>query len=76
MNKKELRELLWLIEQKWYSDFLKFVETGEGSNEFFDYLDSDQDNQRAVGLAFTAQARALEYIAKLLKIDMLVNHYF
>lgn len=76
MDKKELQEILWLIEQKWHSDFLKFVETGEGSNEFFDYLDSNSDAQRAVGLAFTAQARAFEYVAKLLKINRLVNHYF
>lgn len=76
MNKKELQEILWLIEQKWQSDFLKFVETGEGSNELFDYLDSNSDAQRAVGLAFTTQAKAFEYVAKLLKIDRLVNHYF
>lgn len=76
MDKKELQEIFWLIEQKWRSDFLKFIETGEASNNFFDYLDSSPDAQRAIGLVFTAQARALEYVAKLLKINRLANHYF
>lgn len=76
MDKKELQEILWLIEQKWHSDFLKFIETGEASDDFFDSLDSNTDAQIAVGLVFTAQARALEYVAKLLKINRLANHYF
>ena len=73
---KEFQEILWLIEKKWYSDFLKFIETGEASEEFLDYLDSTHDAQRAVGLVMTAQARALEYIGKILKVHRLVNHYF
>ncbi len=76
MDKKELQEILWLIEKKWQPDFLKFVETGEASEGFLDYLDSNSDAQRAVGLVMTAQARALEYIGKILKIHRLVNHYF
>jgi len=76
MDKKELQEILWLVEKKWQLDFLKFVETGEASEGFLDYLDSNSDAQRAVGLVMTAQARALEYIGKILKIHRLVNHYF
>ena len=76
MNKKELQEILWLIEKKWHSDFLKFIETGEASEEFLNYLDSNSDAQRAVGLIMTAQARAFEYIGKVLKVHRLVNHYF
>lgn len=76
MDQKELQEILWLIEQKWHSDFLKFAETGEASNDFLDYLDSNSDAQRAVGLIMTAQVRAFEYVGKMLKIYRLVNHYF
>ena len=76
MDKKEFQEASWLIEKKWRSDFLKFVETGEASNEFLDYLDSDSDAQRAVGLVMTAQVRAPEYIRNVLKVHRLVNYYF
>lgn len=76
MDKKELQEILWLIEQKWHSDLLKFIETGEASDEFLDYMDSNPDAQRAVGLVISAQIRAFEYVGKTLKIYRLVNHYF
>src|SRR3546814_256299 len=76
MDKKELREILWLVEEKWHPDFSKFIETGEASEEFLNYLDSNSDAQRAVGLVMTVQARALEYIGKVLKIHRLTNHYF
>lgn len=76
MDKKELQEVLWLVEQKWHPDFLKFVETSEASEKFLDYLDSNFDAQRAVGLVMTAQARTFEYIGKILKVHRLVNHYF
>lgn len=76
MDQKELQEILWLVEQKWHSDFLKFAETGEASNEFLDYLDSNSDAQRAVGLIMTVQVMAFEYVGKILKIYRLVNHYF
>jgi len=75
MDKKELQEILWLVEQKWHPDFLKFIETGEANTEFLDYLDSNLDAQRAVGLVMTAKARA-EYMGKVLKVHRLVNHYF
>ncbi|MBI2062409.1 MAG: DUF2384 domain-containing protein [Candidatus Yanofskybacteria bacterium] len=76
MDKKELQDVLWLVEQKWHPDFLKFIETGEASNEFLNCLDSNSDAQRAVELVMTAQARALEYIGKVLKVHRLVSHYF
>ena len=76
MDKRELDETLWLVKQKWHSDFLKFIETGEASEEFLDYLDSNSDAQRAVGLVMTAQVRTFEYIGKVLKVHRLVNHYF
>ena len=76
MDKKELQEIIWLVKQKWHPDFLKFVETGEAKEEFLNYLDSNPDAQRAVGLVMTAQARAFEYIGKILKVHRLVNHYF
>lgn len=76
MDKKELQEILWLIESKWHPDFLKFIETGEASNDFFDYLDSSPDAQRAVGLVISAQIMAFEYVGKMLKMYRLVNHYF
>jgi hypothetical protein len=39
-----------LIQDRWWNSFEAFVETGEASQTFLDYLDSDKLAQRAAEL--------------------------
>ena len=63
----KLESLLDRIAQNWRKDFVAFVQTGDASPEFLKYLDNDEQAQSAVEEAFTAQARALEGLAQLVK---------
>ena len=56
-----------LLAEKWEKDFSQFIETGDASEEFLNYLDSDKGAQKAVEMAFTEQARGLEGLAEELK---------
>lgn len=56
----KLEEILSNVDPRWQPEFLNFVNTGEGSDEFLKYLDNDPQGQKAVDLAFTAQAAAFE----------------
>jgi hypothetical protein len=56
-------ELLTHIKPEWHDAFLQFVETGEASNKFLEYLDRDDDAQNAVEIAFKTQAAAFEKLA-------------
>ena len=60
----KLEEILKDVDHRWQKDFLTFIDTGEGSNEFLTYLDHDPQGQKAVDLAFSAQAKAFEGLAK------------
>jgi len=59
-----LEEILKDVDPRWQKDFLTFIDTGEGSNEFLDYLDHNPQGQKAVDLAFSAQAKAFEGLAE------------
>jgi hypothetical protein len=59
-----LEEIVSNIDPRWRKDFLDFVNTGEGSDEFLAYLDNDPEGQQAVEMAFTAQAKAFEGLAE------------
>jgi hypothetical protein len=59
-----LEEIVSNIDPRWQKEFLEFVNTGEGSDEFLAYLDNDPQGQQAVELAFTAQAKAFEGLAE------------
>jgi len=63
----KLESLLDRIALNWRKDFVGFVQTGDASPEFLKYLDNDEGAQSAVEEAFTAQARALEGLAQLVK---------
>lgn len=56
-----------LVEPAYKEDFQKFVETGEASEEFLDYLEKDQQAQEAVDIVFDRQAKAFENFAKMLR---------
>jgi len=60
----KLEDILRSVDNRWQKDFLTFIETGEGSNEFLTYLDNDPQGQKAVDLAFSAQAKAFEGLAE------------
>lgn len=59
-----LEEILKNVDHKWQKDFLTFIDTGEGSNEFLTYLDHDPEGQKAVDMAFSVQAKAFEGLAE------------
>lgn len=56
----KLEDILKNVGKRWQTEFLNFVNTGEGSDDFLAYLDHDPQGQKAVELAFTAQAAAFE----------------
>ena len=60
----KLEEILKNVDHRWQKEFLTFIETGDGSNEFLTYLDNDPEGQTAVDLAFSAQAKAFEGLAE------------
>jgi hypothetical protein len=55
------------IKSKWQSAFEHFIKTGEADKAFLDYLDQDQEGQKAVEAAFVAEAQGFEALAKDLK---------
>jgi U3 small nucleolar RNA-associated protein 14 len=58
--------LLQLVEPRWHGDFQTFIETGEAPDEFLVFLNQDKNAQKAVDIAFNAQAAAFENFAKAL----------
>jgi hypothetical protein len=62
-----LDDLLRNVERQWHSEFLRFIETGDASDAFLEYLDRDQRGQQAVEMAFNSQAAAFEGLAEELK---------
>jgi hypothetical protein len=63
----KLEELVDQVAPVWRSEFVQFIHTGEASDEFLAYLDSDPASQRAVEQAFAAQSAAFQEFAKLLQ---------
>ncbi|MBI5066372.1 hypothetical protein HZA97_09135 [Candidatus Woesearchaeota archaeon] len=56
-----------LIEPKYHADFAKFVENGEANKEFLEYLDSNENAQKAVDILFETTAIGLEEIGKIVQ---------
>lgn len=63
----KLESLIDRIEPRWRGEFVQFIHTGEASDEFLQYLDSDPTSQQAVEEAFAAQSAAFQEFAKLLQ---------
>jgi hypothetical protein len=63
----KLENALNLIDPRWRSDYLHFIETGEAPKEFLSYIDQDSGAQEAVEMAFNAQAEAFEGLARELR---------
>lgn len=63
----KLDTLLAAVNPKWHKDFVSFVQSGEASADFLEYLDHDPGAQKAVESAFAAQSQALESLAQLVK---------
>ena len=60
----KLDQVEGLIEPRWRGEFLRFVETGNADPGFLTYLDRDPSAQRAVEMAFDAQAQAFEELSR------------
>jgi hypothetical protein len=54
-----LTELLADIDPAWRLDFVRFVETGEASDDFCDYMDSDEKCQQVIEKMLAAQSEVL-----------------
>ena len=65
----ELNQLLELVKPEWHKAFLRFIDTGEAEETFLNYLNQDEHGQKAVEMAFDAQASAFEGLAKELTAD-------
>jgi hypothetical protein len=61
---------LKLVDPKWREAFRKFVETGDGSQEFRDYLDNDQNCQKAIDMVFNEQAAAFDKLFDAMRQDV------
>lgn len=48
------------VKPEWKSPFLKFIETGECSKEFEQYMNNDENCQKAVNIAFNIKSKNLE----------------
>lgn len=57
-------EWLGQIEPKWHKEFLRFVETGDASEEFLTYMDRTPACQQAVEAVFSEQAAAFETLSR------------
>lgn len=62
-----LHEVLAKVPDPLRIEFLKFIETGEASVEFFTYLDGDREALEAVDAIFERQAQVLEDLASSLR---------
>lgn len=63
----KLENLVDQVAPAWRSEFVQFIHTGEASDEFLSYLDTDPSSQEAVEQAFAAQSAAFQEFAKLLQ---------
>jgi hypothetical protein len=61
------QELLHLVDSRWHGDFVRFIETGDASEEFLAFMDRDPDCQRAVETAFSQQAADFEELSRSLR---------
>ncbi len=62
-----LHEVLAKVPEPRRIEFLKFIETGEASDEFFTYLNGDREALEAVDAIFERQAQVLEDLASSLR---------
>jgi hypothetical protein len=60
----DIKSLALSVKTSMRDEFTNFVETGDASQAFLDYLDKDPKAQRAVEEAFNAQASSLEELAR------------
>jgi hypothetical protein len=66
-----LTDALKLVEPKWAGVFKRFVQTGDASDEFFAFLDSSANCQRAVDMVLERKSRGLERVSDLLRSEEL-----
>lgn len=63
-----IEELAMRVPDAWRKEFVRFVESGDASDEFLDFLDSDPACQEVVEEAFAQQAAAFERLAAELRV--------
>jgi hypothetical protein len=61
LNRQELHQA---VDPKWQAELLRFIDSGEASDEFLAFMDKDPACQRAVEAAFDQQALAFEELSR------------
>lgn len=56
-----------LVPDQWRNQFEIYLSTGQGTPDFFEFLDNDHDGQRAVESALTQRADAFDHFTTELK---------
>jgi hypothetical protein len=56
-----------LVPDPWRKQFEIYLSTGQGTPDFFEFLDNDPDGQRAVESALTHRAKAFDHFTTELK---------
>ena len=59
-------EAIGLIDPRWSETFMTFVETGEASKEFLNYVDGNAKAQKAVEMIFLHQSAAMQKFSQAL----------
>jgi len=55
------------IDERWHPELLRFIDTGDASEEFLNFLDSDAECQRVVELALVIVGKDFERSARQLE---------
>lgn len=64
-----LADALKLVDKKWAAEFQTFVESGDASDAFFEFLDKDPNCQKAVDMVLEQKSRGLQRVGALLQSD-------
>lgn len=56
----DMDSILKLVDPKWYSEFMRYARTGEGSLEFLKYLNENENCDKAMDATVVAMVEALK----------------
>lgn len=59
-----MNDVLRRLDPKWHNDLLRLIETGDTSEAFLAYLESDQSSEEVVDVAFRLQSERVRGVAE------------
>src|SRR5262245_40804833 len=66
-----IAEAVKLVDPKWQAEFRKFVDSGDASDGFFEFLDTNKACQKAVDMVLKRKSEGLERVSDLLRSEEL-----